>query len=511
MSQPLNPQTIGNIGTYGLVRTNSVDDNLIPDGAVTEVYNFHFDRLGAATVRPGMTALGATGVVSTSNFYTLPCVGLHNAQGGTLLAAFSNGNTSAIYAFDGSNWGSSRSGDGSPGATLDGGTASVSIRFVDFGSYTVAINFISNTESSMRMWNAGSSRHWEFTGNPLNLQNMWGYNCQLGEVYKNRMYLSGDTSTAGNPSRLFFSSVISSTGIITWNPTTDYVDINPGDGEGITALKRYSLELEVFKPNYIYRFKTSGVDPDAIIKVGTRSQESVVEGKKGLYFHHDTGFWRYDGGYPVEIGRPISDIFSAIPFSQYASIIGWKDNDHIYWSLGNLTITENYLSQTYRNVVARFTESSEIWTMYSYARDIRRAIVYTRGSYQTIVVGLDFGIVASLDTGSVTDLGEPIPYRMRTKWYDWEGIWNRKIIQDIVTVCEKAQAIEILYQTDENYEYQTIGEVKSLVNFFTDKQIRFHRIRFLVTGISRFNQPIFKTINILRGENEGIVLEPFSK
>lgn len=495
MDNPLQQYKVENLGIYGLIRPAEVDDNLIPDGAVTQVFNFHFDRKGASTVRPGMTGLGATVLNAT------PCVGIHNAQGGTALVVFSNGNTSAIYSFNGTSW----------SASLDGGTSSIRVRFVDFGSYTIAINFISNTYSSMRFWNAGSSRHWHNTGNPINPQNMWGHNCQYGDVYKNRIYLAGDTAVEGNPSRLFFSSVISSTGIITFSPLTDYVDIYPGDGESITALKRYSLELEVFKPNYMYRFKTSGVDPDPLIKIGTRSQESVVEGKKGLYFMHETGAYRYDGGYPVEISRPISDFISAIPFSQFSNIVGWRDSDHIYWSLGNLTITENYISETFKNVVIRFTESSEIWTVYSYASDTRGAMVYTRGSYQTIVVGLDNGVVASLDSGSVTDLGEPIKYRMRTKWYEWDGIFNRKFIQDMVAVCDKAQATELMYQTDDNYEWKTIGQFKRLINFFNNLQIRFHRIRFSIRGVSRFEQPIFKYLQIVNGKNEGIVQEPFQK
>ena len=280
MSTPLQPQKIRTIGIYGVIRPAAVDDTLIPEGAVPEVMNFHFDRKGAATLRPGLSTLGAT--ILTSR----PCVGLHNAQSGTALAVFANGATSAIYSFNGSSW----------GMTLDGGTATVSIRFVDFGSYTVAINFFYNTYTSMMFWNAGSSRHWHSSGNPINPQNMWGHTPQFGQVYKSRIYLFGDTSKEGNSSRLFFSSVISSTGIITWSPTVDYVDINPGDGEEGSGLKRFSLELLCFKPNYIYRFRTSGTDPDPLIKIGTRSNESIVEGKKGCYFHHDSGFYRYSGG-----------------------------------------------------------------------------------------------------------------------------------------------------------------------------------------------------------------------
>ena len=60
MSQPMQPQQIRNIGSYGAVREASVDYSLAPEGSVPDVQNFHFDRIGAATVRPGMATLGAT-------------------------------------------------------------------------------------------------------------------------------------------------------------------------------------------------------------------------------------------------------------------------------------------------------------------------------------------------------------------------------------------------------------------------------------------------------------------
>lgn len=358
----------------------------------------------------------------------------------------------------------------------------------------------------MRFWNTGSSRHWHFTGNPINPQNMWGRAPQLGEVYKSRVYLSGDTSKEGNPSRVYFSSAISTAGIITWNSQEDWADINPGDGEGITGLKRFSLELLIFKPNYIYRFRTSGTDPDPLIKIGTRSHESIIEGKRGLYFHHDTGFYRYSGGYPVEISRPISDIVDAIPYGQYDDINVWNDNDHIYWSVGNLSISETKETVTWRNVVLRYTESSDVWTIYSYANEPRRGMTYNSGSAISRVIGTDHGVVATVNSGT-TDFGEPIESRLRTKWYDWNELATRKLIQEITAVCEKAQGMTLMYQTDEDTtRWQTIGQLRKMVNVFDTLSITCHRVRFQVIGITRSEAPILRMLEITKGINEGLIL-----
>lgn len=485
---------ISNIGVKGLIREASVDSNLIPDTAVLESTNWNFDRIGVAQVRLGLTSLGST--VLTSR----PAVGMQNVQTNTAVAVFSNGSSATIYSYGTSS---------TPNAwavSLDGGTASVKVRFADFSGVTVTPNFMYNTLSSMRFWDGGT-RNWKFTGNPINPQNMWGFNPQLIEVYKSRIYLTGDPAFK---SRLWFSTVIDNNGNITWDTTNNYVDINPGDGEDVSGLKRYALELLFFKPNYIYRFKTSGTDPDPLIKIGTRSNESIVEGKRGMYFHHDTGFYQYTGGYPTELSRPIIDFVKAIPYSQYANIVGWNDIDHIYWSIGNVTMPETYGNLTIKNCVVRYTESSGVWTVYSYASDVRRGMTFNNGTTLTRLVGLDNGVVATQDSGN-TDLGEPIKYRMKTKWYDFGEIAQRKILQEIVGVCEKAQASEIAYEVDDDPTIRTIGELKKLFNYFPVRSsalnIKFHRIRFVIQGMCRFDSPIFRSIEFTNVINEGVVKE----
>lgn len=491
MASELKPKQIENIGVYGLIRQAEVDDNLIPDEAVTEVINFHFDRKGAATVRPGMTTLGATIQAG------YPIWGLHNAQNGTMFAALSQGGSMRVYAFpSGGTWASS----------LTGGTANVRLRFLEAGGRTIVLNFglSTNMYSSVRFLDTSGA--WVTTGNPINPQGLTDQIAgspqpQFGEVFKSRIYLAGGNTDGSNltSSRLWFSSVISSSGNYTWNPTTDYVDINPNDGENITALKRYSLELLVFKPNYMYRFKTAGTDPDPIITVGTRSQESVIEGKRGVYFHHESGFYRYAGGYPVEVSRAISDIVAAIPYAQFDDVPAWKDGDHICWALGDLTVE----GVTWANVVIRYSESSEIWTVYSYANEVKTAATYNSGAAVSRVLGLDNGAVATFDVGT-SDLGEPIKYRLRTKWYVWDGLATRKNIQELLAFCERAQISELMYQVDEKLEIQTIGQLTKMINFFDKQDIKFHRIRFFVVGMSRNESPIFRGIEITKGINQGL-------
>ena len=53
----------------GLITKGAVSENLQPETSVTESINFHFDTIGAATLRKGSTTL--------ANNLTNPILGLH--------------------------------------------------------------------------------------------------------------------------------------------------------------------------------------------------------------------------------------------------------------------------------------------------------------------------------------------------------------------------------------------------------------------------------------------------
>lgn len=486
----LERQTIRNLGVNGLIRQAQVDDSLIPDGAVVEAVNVNFDRLGVVQSRPGLTAIGSS--VSAGN----SCIGLHNLQSNTAIAVFVASGSATIYELQSGTW--TQIGKGVGGGAL---------RFVDFAERTI---FFGGSERSVQVFSG--SNFSTTSGNPINPDDLWYVNgdtnagyirAQFGKVYKSRIYLAGDNNFPPFASRLWFSSVISSSGNITWSPSSDFVDINPGDGEDITALERFSLELLVFKPNYTYRFRTSGVDPDPLIRVGTRSQESVIEGKRGVYFHHDTGFYRYSGGYPTEISRPISDIVKAIPFGSYDDISAWKDDDNIYWDLnGNITIADPQSNTTFKNAVLRYTESSDLWTLYEYSNKIRRGSPFITGTSRSIMVGLDNGVMAEFNKG-LSDLAQPIKYRVVTKWYEWAGIEKRKEIQEMCAIAEKGRGAELSYQTD-NYENPiTLSpSLDKLITYFDKNSKKFHRIRFILQGMTTNEATIFNGIEIYKANYE---------
>ena len=503
----LPPKQIKNPGVYGLILPASVDENIIPDGAVTEVKNFIFDTRGAAAVRPGLRGIGST----IESGVSVSIYGAFSGLNGTpLVVVRGSGTTTSIYNL-------------ATGALLlDGGTSNVNTHFVNFGSYVIAINFIANTYSSMRFWNAGSSRHWHFTGNPINPQNLWGLTPMIGEVYKNRMYVSEAYLT--NSSRLYYSSVITSAGNITWTTTTDFIDINPGDGDFITALKRYNDELLVFKRDNMYRFKTTAVEADAFIRVGTYSQEGVVEGTRGVYFFDkNRGFYRYDGGYPVKISSAIEEFISKrengsanFGLMESPNVLGWSDPDHIYWAYPDTVIFEEGLSKEYENIVLRYTESSDIWTILLYSNPAFIGVRYftTQANDTNGIVfranGVFFATPDKLNTATLApgnDVGEPIEYMLRTRWEDYGSFSFNKLLEEINVLVLKALGARLYYQINDSESWILLGSLKNWSTKFRNLNIRFRRIRFKIAGESRNEPPVFRAIEMTKVLNIGLTLE----
>ena len=475
--EQLTPKQIRNLGVYGVIREAEVDDNLIPDGAVVKAVNVNFDRKGAVQLRPGTTLIAGT----TGN----TILGLHNALFSTasnncILAAVSNGTNNIIYKSTGSSFSSSLTGD----------TKDLKTRFLTFSDNVIRVN----GTDAMKAF-TGSA--WTTTGGVINVDDMASYPTKYLESFRARVYTAGFSTY---PDRLYYSSVVASDGAtITWTPASDYVDISPNDGENTTGLKRYFDKLLIFKPNHIYRFTSSATDPDPLIKVGTRSHESIVEAKGGLYFHHDSGFYNYNGGQPQEISRPISDFVDAIALSAYDDIAGWKDSDHIYWSVGDLTIG----GVSFTNIVLRYTISAEIWTIYSYPTQFVFGSDYNNGTTLYQIVGDEVGNVLKFNDG-ITDNTTAISYELETKWYELGFVEEQKIIQSLAMLCEKAQGSFISCKVDGQTQWQPLGQLFKWMTII-DREINCHRIKFKLSGMSTKEAFIFRGIDVLEGLNRGML------
>ncbi len=372
----------------GLITDGAIGENDMPMTAVRRSLNFHFDAIGAATLRKGQTAIG--NVLGGTSLGLYQFINPSDATKNQLIYV----NNATAYYLSGGSWASKRTG-------LTNGSKA---RFSPFLNYVFMVN---GTEATA-IWDGNPANSFVTTGNASGAPTG-----QFIDNFRSRMWIAGNSTY---PDRLFYSSIPSAdtTQLITWDsdPTTgQWIDISPSDGEHISAIHRSKNSLLVFKPNHIYKvYSVNSTDPDPTINVGTYSSESIVETKIGVFFHHSSGFYTINAyGIPVEISRPIIDIIRNISYTNYASICGSldKEGDHITWEVGTVTIN----GVTFSNLAVRYTISTQVWTHYAYPTQFLQSTNYTDGTNLFRLVSDTTGTVLKLDTGT-DDNGTPIVYEL---------------------------------------------------------------------------------------------------
>ena len=253
----------------------------------------------------------------------------------------------------------------------------------------------------------------------------------------------------------------------------------------------------VFKTNRLYRvFDIGQVDPDPYYAVGTSSQESVVETKVGVFFHHSTGIFQFDiNGIVQEVSRPIWDIIRAVPATQYANVTGWleADGDHVVWSLGDVTIKVI----TYHNLHVRYTLSTQVWTHYSYANNfvmsIRRQPFYVNGANMWALAGDSLGNVMMMNNGN-TDNGTSILYSLIHRWDNVDGFLStRKILMTGNFSHYGGTGGNVAFQTEDNVPdamndwTRKVGKgiLKPTNTGFNAMDIKARKVRFRIFGESK--------------------------
>jgi hypothetical protein len=440
----------------GIVREAAVDQFLVPENTTEFALNLNFDKIGAIQLRKGMTALGDqlasnTPILGTANYR-------NNA--GTIYRQLAKVGA-AVYAYNGTNWTVVRSGL----------NAASKARFANFIDLTYMVN--GNANESLQTYNGTTFG----TSNVASLPKG-----DFIEQYRSRIWVA-DSST----DKLYYSDVVATDNTLTGG--TSFLQISPQDGEKITGLKRHPDALLVFKNNHIYRVATiNAIDPDPKIMRGTYSQESIVETKSGIYYHHPTGFYEFVfSGKQNEISRPIIDIVQAIPRSYYDNVSGWQEDDAVCWSVGDITLG----GVSFKNIVCRYTLSTQVWTVYSTGSEIRTGGQYDNGTDIFNIVGDDAGYVLKWAIGN-NDNGTAISYDLITHWEYFTSIRSTaKTISEIGVLHENAQGANLTYQLDKDREneWRQIGTLnKSIYETFNINAQNFTRIRFRLSGHS-FGSP----------------------
>ena len=477
--QPLTP-ILRKSYKSGLITKSAVAENDYPMDALLESVNFHFDTIGKLTLRKGSTILGSSLGSEILGLYQFK-----DSGSGTNNQLIAVAGTTAYYLASGV-WTAKRTG-------LTSGSKADFSTFLDYV-------FMVNGSDATAIWDGNPANSFVTTGNASG--------APIGkfiENFRSRMWIAGNSTY---PDRLYFSSLPSAvaTPIITWDTsatTGDWIDISPSDGENITALHRTKTALLVFKNNHLYRvYSILQTDPDPQFNVGTYSAQSVVEAKNGVYFHHPTGFYRYDGGV-TEISRPIIDIVNGISLANYSKVSGLlePDGDHIRWSIGDVTVG----GVAYTNLTVRYTISTQVWTHYSYPTQFVVGAPYNDGTSLTAVVGDTVGGIHTLESGN-TDNGTEIFYSLMHQFDDIDGSHStKKILNTMFFMHEGMSGANVNYQSPDdilNDFRKSVGQLSGSDTGFGSVNVVGRKIKFRITGTSKGEPISYEGYEILKGTTQ---------
>lgn len=469
--------------TEGVIRSAQLNDTVAPENAIELAVNMNFDRIGAIQTRLGISTYASALAGAIIAFGTLS---IQATAVRRLLAQVADD----IFSWDGATW-----------TTVRGLSGSTKARFSQFLNLT----FMVNGNSTI----AGTDNPASFDGTTFGTTNVpaslpKGDYIQAG--FEGRIWVADKALD-----RLYYTDIVQPVGagyVITANTPCDFIEkFSPQDGQSITGLFRIQKALLVFKQNNIYRvYGASSVDPYPAYYVGTYSQESIVQAKDGIYFHHSSGFYKfaYDSQ-PIEISRRVKDFVDNIQRSNYENVVGIFDGkDAVEWAVGSVTVS----GVTFSNCIMRYTISTQVWTIYDVNTESPKAMVlYDDGTNIIPVVGTGTGKVGKLNDGN-TDFGLPIIWEFITGWVSFIEQWSHvKDLSGMAVYTQNGAGATVQFQKDKQTEneWTDVGTLKQeFMSLFPNMNTNdFNKICFRIKGQSIGDPIIYEGMEFLALQDKG--------
>lgn len=277
--------------------------------------------------------------------------------------------------------------------------------------------------------------------------------------FKDRVY-------AAVTDRLYYTNTPTG-GNVSWGASgSGSLQVEQEDGGGILqGLNKVPGYLLIYKQRSLKRWNFDSTFPEDLVNIGTQSNKSIVRARgKNYFFYGPNGFYETSGGYPKLISRPVQRMVESIASSFYASVNGWSDNDHVYWSIGDITVDfDRGFTETFNNVVLRYTIDTQQWAPLQYAHEFRALTQYISGN-DTLTIGGDTnGQVLQLNTGN-SDYGSvAIKYLLQSPEFDFNNREYFKTVSEKIFV-HSDRTIGALLQARLDYgEWKAIGSLKDIV------------------------------------------------
>lgn len=248
------------------------DPTAIADYELSECVNFDFDIDGALTSRPPIAEL-VDGPVASQN---IDLLGYFVDSAGTNWLIGSTNN--AVYYLGSGTW-----------VQITTGFRAGAMVQYDNKAWLVAVPGSASNGGSWVPTTVGSA------GTFTTIASMPKGNAAA--VYKDRVYIAPGQLATTNASRLTFCALADPT---TWNGS-DFIDINPGDGQKLIDIFVVGSNMYLFKNDSTYVFAydsapTKGVLSNISKVIGVSNIGCVVQYENTLYIYHEGFVYEFYNG-----------------------------------------------------------------------------------------------------------------------------------------------------------------------------------------------------------------------
>lgn len=452
---------------YGMV--SSVSNGLLPDNYPKLLLNCYTDEANNNELGNIKGTLGYT-IIGNQIEPDKKILGLHNYISAdetthTLIASVNDiGNLKQqTYYLNGSSW-------IEIGSAPTAWTADASMRFLTFLNRV----YVVDGTSQPRSWSGTGTDNWDFT-------NLSGAP-KGGHIiidYQDRIHI-------GKGSSIFSSSDIDlDDNSFTW--VGEELPVSPDDNDSLSAFEKSGGILLAFKKRAIFTWNGVGTETDPLYDIGAVSQEAVITARGSTFFFGETydsaGIFKYTGQYPQEISRPVKKWLTAMDTSDYGDVTTWKDEDAVYFSIGDVTVE----GVEFSNIALRFCISKQSWSVLSTpSRIVNGTVRVDSSSNRTVVIGDNDGQVHTWNSGNTFN-GSNINSRILTKELEFGSRYTMTSLKEfaVYSNCPQGASIRVLLNGNEWVE---LGSLKNPVEIIK-KNLTARYFQFEITYANDGTEP----------------------
>lgn len=253
----------------------------------------------------------------------------------------------------------------------------------------------------------------------------------------------------------------------------DYLEIDPSDGDNISAMLAAQDILHIWKSNSYHQW--NGNERRRKAEQGASCQKAVQAYNDLLFWFNQEGTWVWPGQRIQTISNVIKPEIQQVSTVNVAKVGMGLNADHLLVGVGDLT--------SISNAIIDYNIESNIYQTWELPNEFKIFSPYTTSGKRTTMAGTNDGKIMELDSGS-TFAGTTINSRIETREQFISLPEEVKTIYQIFVFAKRWGGVDAYINVDDSDKI-SLGPLTGLVTEFKGKwKGNYFRFGFLSSGKS---------------------------